>query len=565
MTTRRLRLSALLAALLLLLLTACGGGGGGGGDGDGAADDTTTDGATSDDDEGEPVDGGEVVFGVESETNAYSPHTFAGTAAGYNAAWLVFDPLIVRDEDGTLVPYLAQSLTPNAELTEFTIKLRPNVKFSDGTPLNAQTQKEAFEEFLRNGKGTRRQSETKEVASVEVIDDLTYKYVLSAPNAAWPDYLVGPIGWPFSVTAARAAGDDFASKPVGTGPFVLQEWTRDSQFIATKNPSYWQKGLPHLDKVTIRPIPDEDARGIALQAGDIDGTHSVRLSQFLTQMRDLAKSGDIELYESPGNSGSGTIFNTTNPPLDDKRVRRSLAFAMKPEDLISVVAGAGATKPRTTYYAPESPWFSKKASDAYPVNDVAQAKKLHDEYKNDPKRSDGKPVGAPIAFEFACTAIPSLQAQAQAYQAMWSDVGFEVALKPVEQSVHIQNAIEGKFQANCWRQGSDADPYTHLSVAHGDPAKNPGNFTNFSPPEIQTLLDQLRTTGDQKARFDILEKIQVILAEEVPVVWTGGNNEFIAAKPDVKGVASWKTPDGKTGNGANGGITFWSQVWREQS
>jgi peptide/nickel transport system substrate-binding protein len=564
MTTRRLRrLSALFAALLLLLLSACGGGGG---DGGGNGGDQTQSGAgTSGDDPGKPVEGGEVVMAVESETNAYSPHTFAGTAAGYNAAWLIFDPLIVRDKDGALVPYLAESLTHNDALTEFTIKLRPNVKFSDGTPLDAQTQKDAFEEFLRNGKGTRRQSETKEVASVEVVDPLTYKYVLSAPNAAWPDYLVGPIGWPFSVTAARAAGEDFASKPVGTGPYVLQEWTRDSQLIATKNPNYWQKGLPHLDKVTIRPIPDEDARGIALQAGDIDATHSVRLSQFLTQMRDMAKSGEIELYEAPGNSGSGTIFNTTNPPLDDVRVRRSLAFAMKPEDLISVVAGAGATKPRTTYYAPESPWFSKKASDAYPVDDPVQAKKLADEYRNDPKRSDGKPVGAPIAFEFACTAIPSLQAQAQAYQSMWNAVGYQVDLKPVEQSVHIQNAIEGKFQANCWRMGSDADPYTHLSVAHGDPAKNPGNFTNFSPPELQALIDQLRTTGEQKARFDILEKIQVILAEQVPVVWTGGNNEFIAAKPDVKGVATWKTPDGKAGNGANGGITFWSQVWRDKS
>ena len=559
-THRRWRLLALLTALLLLV-AACGGGDD---DAGGDADDGIQ-GATTDEDEGDPVTGGEVSFGVESETNAYAPHTFAGTAAGYNAAYLVYDPLLVRDEDGKLVPYLAESIEANDELTEFTIKLRPNVTFHDGTKLTAQVQKEAFDEFLKNGKGTRRQSETKDVTSVEVIDELTYKYVLAAGNAAWPDYLVGPTGWPFSVEAARAAGDDFASKPVGTGPFILQEWSRDSQFVATKNPDYWQEGLPYLDKVVVRPIPDEDARGIAMQAGDIDGTHSVRLSQFLTQMRELAKSGAVKMYESPGNSGSGTIFNTTSPPLDDVRVRRSLAFALRPAELISVVAGEGATEPRTTYYAPESPWFSEKASKAYPVNDPAQAKKLYDEYVNDPKRSDGKPVGSPVSFEFACTAIPSLQAQAQAYQAMWKEVGFEVDLKPVEQSVHIQNAIEGKYQANCWRQGSDADPYTYLSVAHGDPAKNPGNFTNFSPPELQSLLDGLRSTADAEERYDILEKIQMIISEEVPIVWTGGNNEFIVAKPELKGIASWKTPDGEKGNGANGGITFWSQVWRGEA
>ena len=559
MTAPRLRLSALLAALLLLSGAACGGGG----DGDDTGEDGIQ-GATTEEDEGEPVQGGEVVFGVESETNAYAPHTFAGTAAGYNAAWSIFDPLIVRDEEGTLTPYLAKSLTANEQLTEYTIELRPGVKFHDGTALTAQVQKEAFDEFLKNGQGTRRQSETKEVTSVEVIDELTYKYVLSAPNAAWPDYLVGPIGWPFSVAAARAAGQDFGSKPVGTGPFVLQEWVRDSHLVATRNPNYWQKGLPHLDKITIRPIPDEDARGIAIEAGDIDGTHSVRLSQFLTQMRDLTKTGSVKMYESPGNSGSGTIFNTTTPPLDDVRVRRAAAYALRPAELISVVAGEGATEPRTTYYAPTSPWFSKKASDAYPVDDAAEAKKLYDQYVNDPSRSDGKPVGQPVSFEFACTAIPSLQAQAQAYQAMWKEIGFQVDLKPVEQSVHIQNAIEGKFQANCWRQGSDADPYTHLSVAHGDPATNPGNFTNWSPPALKPLLDELRTTADSEERFDVLKQIQMLVSEEVPVVWTGGNNEFIVAKPELKGIASWKTPDGKKGNGANGGITLWGHVWRDE-
>lgn len=557
MSLARGRFAVLLAAVALLV-AACGGG-----DGDDPGGGAANEPRVEEEKEGKPKTGGELIVAVESETNAYSPHTFAGTAAGINAARTIFDPLLVRDAEGALVPYLAQSVKVNAELTEFTVTLRPNVLFSDGTKLTAQVQKEAFEEFLKNGKGTRRQSEIKEVASVEVIDELSYKYVLSAPNGAWSDYLTGPIGWAFSVAAARAAGDDFASKPVGTGPFVLKEWVRDSQFVAERNPNYWQKGLPYLDKITIKPIPDEDARGIALEAGDIDVSHSVRLSQFLTNMRTLAKSGTVKMFEAPGNSGSGTIFNTTAPPFDDVRVRKAAAHALRPADLISVVAGEKATEPRTTYYAPDSPWFSKKASDAYPKFDLAKAKKFYDEYVNDPKRSDGKPVGSPVSFEFACTAIPSLQAQAQAYQEMWKQVGFEVSLKPVEQSVHIQNALEGKFQANCWRQGSDADPYTHLSVAHGDPAKNPANFTNFSPPEFVPLLEELRSTSDPDERFATLEKIQLIMADQVPLVWTGGNNEFIVAKPEVKGVATWKTPDGKLGDGAKSGVTHWSQVWKD--
>lgn len=135
---------AVFVVAMVLLVAACGGGGGDD-PGGGTADEPRVE------DEGKPKTGGEIVVAVESETNAFSPHTFAGTAAGINAARAIFDPLLVRDADGKLVPYLAQSITANDELTEFTIKLRPNVSFSVGTKLTALVQTEGFDEFLQAG------------------------------------------------------------------------------------------------------------------------------------------------------------------------------------------------------------------------------------------------------------------------------------------------------------------------------------------------------------------------------------------------------------------------------
>lgn len=551
-----------LLALLLasgLVLGACGGG-----DGDEpiAAEDPDTTTATSEEatEEGEPVAGGSATMAVEAETNSYLPSEFAGTAAGYNVAWSIYDPLMQRNAEGVLEPYLAESLEPNDDLSEWTLTLRPGVMFHDGTALDAAALKDNFDNYLK--------AETANTVGdlagyeMEVVDDLTVKYVLEQPSAALPDILRGPVGWPFSPTAAAAAGDDFGSQPVGTGPFKFVSWQRDSRFVAERNEDYWQEGLPYLDEVVFTPIPDEDSRAAAMAAGDIDATHSVRLSAFLANVRDIP---GVEIYLGPGNSGSGAIFNTEAPPLDDARIRRSLSYALDQDALIGVIAGEAAdvTEKRTQYYSESSPFYSEEVAEAWPTNDPEEAQRLYDEYVNDPARSDGKPVGSPVAFTYACTAVPSLQEQAQAYQAMWAAIGYEVTLQAVEQSVHIQNGLKGQFMANCWRQGSDIDPYVYLSNAFGDPEVEVSNFTNYRNDTVVEVLETLRTNADVDVRADAIERLGLLLAEDVPNTWTGGNNEFIGAVPELHGIDTWEMPDGGAGSGAANGITMWGHIWRE--
>jgi peptide/nickel transport system substrate-binding protein len=200
------------------------------------------------------------------------------------------------------------------------------VLFHDGTPLNAEAIKYAFDNHLKVA-GSTVAGNLRDVDSVTVVDDLTVTYDLNRANAAFPDLLQGPIGWPFSPTAAQAAGEDFGSQPVGTGPFKLVSYTRDNATVLERNEDYWQEGLPYLDRITFRPIPDEESRLAAFQSGDVDAVHSVRLSGFGGQVRAL---DDVEVFEGPGNSGSGAIFNTTQPPVDDARVRRGLSLALEP-------------------------------------------------------------------------------------------------------------------------------------------------------------------------------------------------------------------------------------------
>src|SRR5690606_31141802 len=125
---------------------------------------------------------------------------------------------------------------------------------------------------------------------LRVDDELTFTYVLDAPNAAFDDLLTGPVGWPFSVEACRAAGDDCGDQIAGTGPFRLVEWTRGSELVVERNPDYWRTDadgiqLPYLDRITFRPIPDDSSRWLSVTSGTIDAGHTFQ-AQSIALARD---------------------------------------------------------------------------------------------------------------------------------------------------------------------------------------------------------------------------------------------------------------------------------------
>ena len=265
-----------------------------------------------------------------------------------------------RGADGEMHPYLAESIEPNADLTQWTLKLRPDITFHDGTPLNAQALKTVFDDYLK-APGTNTSGGLADV-TMEIVDDLTVVYAMPNPNSGWPDQLGLAVGWPFSPTAAAAAGEDAGSKPVGTGPFVFDSWERDSRLVLKKNPNYWQEGLPYLDEIVFQPIPDEDTRISSLSSGDIDVLQTLRQSSGV-KVRDLE---GVDSYEQLGNTTGVTIFNTTVPPLDDVRVREALALAVDQEQIIEIQGGAGVVPTSSQIFNEDDTYYSEAVADAWP-------------------------------------------------------------------------------------------------------------------------------------------------------------------------------------------------------
>jgi peptide/nickel transport system substrate-binding protein len=390
-----------------LMLSGCGG----------------TDGFVADnlppEDPGPPRHGGSITVALEAETNSFLPGRGAIGAPGTNIAMAIFDPLIRRDHEGNRRPYLAESITPNDDYTVWTLRLRPGVRFHDGTPLDAAALKWNFDN-LHKVPGSLTWGSIRDVERMEIVDELTVEYHLAKGIVAFPDLLINAVGWPFSPTAAQKYGEDAGSNPVGTGPFRFVSWRRDDRLVVRRNDDYWWDGLPYLDDIVFRPIPDEDSRLASLNARSVDAMQSLRQS-IIAQVRAIP---NLHRYEFYGNNGGGANINTARPPLDDARIRRALAWALYQDALIEVLGGTDITPAKTQHYTIGSRWYSERVAAAWPRNDQQEARELLEAYMNDANRSDGRARGEPVSIEFRCPPDPSLIELPQMYLALWRAVGF---------------------------------------------------------------------------------------------------------------------------------------------
>jgi peptide/nickel transport system substrate-binding protein len=477
----------------------------------------------------------------------------------------MYDTLTRRSAEGAVEPFLAESLESNDALTEWTLKLRPNVKFHDGTTLDSAAVKANFD--AAKAPTSRCAGALSPVKEMQVVDNLTVKYILNSPYGPFAELLSGAPGYIYSPANATAKGADVSANPVGAGPFMFESWERDSKLTLKKNPNYWQEGLPYLDSVVFKPIPDEDAR-LASLGTEVDIMFTLR-QEYVRQARD--RGDEVTRIEKIGNNSGGSIFNTVVPPVDDKRIRKALAHAMNQKDLIKILGGEGISPETTQFFSKDSPWYSEKVAEGYPKYDVAAGKKLVEEYKADPARSDKKPVGTEVTVTFNCPPDPTLVAVAQGYQQMAAAVGIKMDLQQVEQATHINNAVgkppytSADYMINCWRLGGQADPdsilYNQYTAVEGQAA----NVTNFTSPEVQALLKTGRESADFDERYKAYEELGLIFNEEVPHVWTGATAASTAFLPKVKNVNTYKFPgDGDIKGEMEQAVSEVAQIWIEE-
>ncbi len=464
--------------------------------------------------------GGTLTVGLELDIPGFDPLKVGvyDTAANI-AASLIFDTLVGLDDNGKAKPKLALSWSSSDDSRTWTFKLRPDVKFHDGTPFNAQAVKWNFDRQKDPKNNCRCAFYISNILSVEAKDDLTVVYHLKDPAVNFPVLLARPgqNETVHSPTAIQTKGDDYNRNPVGTGPFIVKSWTAGDRMVLERNPDYWNKGHPHLDRVILRPLPDSQSRFASLKAGETDLVWADEYEA--DNIMRARKDPTLQVLSYAGSGAAVNAINTKVPPLDDVRVRRALVMALDRKKISQALTN-GLARPATNPYGDGS-WVKCKDDGALP-EDPAKAKVLIKEY------------GKPVKFKMLFTATPRGRANGQVLQQLWKNVGADMEIEQVDQATFPPRAFQRKFDIIGWRivDFPDPDVQMYANFHTGSPVA----LANYSNPELDKLLEHARVTPDESERIEDYCAISRIINQEAIWFWTFQNTYYAIAKAKVKGV-----------------------------
>jgi ABC-type transport system substrate-binding protein len=338
--------------------------------------------------------------------------------------------------------------------------------------------------------------------------------------------------------------------PVGTGPFVFESWVIGDRFVATKNPDYWREGLPYLDGVEFRIVPDVDTRVQALRADNVDIMHTSD-PESITQMQTESDNGDYQLEVSDGEGEeSFVMLNLESPPLDDLRVRRALAHATDRETYVATTAG-GLPQVADSLFTPDSPWY---AATDYPAFDLGAAQALVDEYEAE---------NGEIVIDLATTTSPDNQRSIALLADMWAEVGIEAVPANYEQNTFIVDALGGRYQANLWRQFGAIDPD---SDAHWWRSDSTLNFARIKDDEVDEALRLGRESADTATRVEAYAALQERFNELLPYIWLHHSVWAVAYQNDVHGVTASFPDDPESRIPMGGNFTavhLLTEMWKD--
>ena len=285
--------------------------------------------------------------------------TLARTYVGRIVFASFCDKLFDIDAKLNVVPQLALSHETSADGKAVTIKLRPNVKFHDGEPFNAEAAKFSLERHLTMT-GSFRKPEVGAIDTIDVVDPLTIRLNLKAPFSPLIAQLTDRAGMMVSPKAAKEAGDKFGLKPVCAGPYKFVERVQQDRIVFEKFADYWNKDNVHIDRIVYLPIVDATVRLASLKSGGLD-----LLERLLaTDIKDVRADSKLKLSTALELGYQGMDLNLANgekaksPLGQNAKVRQALNYAIDRDALTQVVFN-GEFVPGNQWVNPENSYFQK--------------------------------------------------------------------------------------------------------------------------------------------------------------------------------------------------------------
>jgi peptide/nickel transport system substrate-binding protein len=493
---------------------------------------------------GPPKSGGILRFGLNAETNGWSPVVDEWAGSAYIVAGAIFDHLAEYDDHDVPQPYLAESITSNSTFTQWRIKMRSGVTFQDGEVCDAQAVADNLNQQRASAlTGAVFQS----VSAVKVVDPLTVEVDMSQP---WSTFMATLTTQPGAMAAPKAmldkdpsssnpGGDGGATKPVGTGPFTFVSWTQNDKLIVKKNPNYWQKGFPYLDGIQFQVITQTDSRTSALQTGAVDAIEQNDPPQ-LKKIAALAEAGKLQFFTDSGlqQTEAFQAFNTAKPPFNDPLARQIVAYATDRENLVKVPL-EGVFSPAVGPFGPQEPFYSSVGQPAY---DPTKAKELEQQYE--------KKYGHPLSFSMIVTPATTVVAIGTFLQQGMKQAGAKMTLKPEDQATLITDVILGNYDSTAFQLfGSPTLDLNYVFIANSTirPIGQLSlNFSRYNDPVLTKALDDARKTDNLQEQIAQYKIVQQQLATNLMFVFWAHLLQSIAYSNSVHGLTGYKLPNGKT-------------------
>ena len=449
---------------------------------------------------------------------------------GVNQWRQVCEYLTFTGYDNLTVPWLLDKWEANADVTEWTLFLKQGIMFNDGTELTAADVKFNFEQWLSEEIGSSMLGLMGGYLSandVEIADDYTLKLHLSAPQIAVPEHL---FHYPAMILPQTFEGD-IVRQPVGTGPFMMEEYLETERAVFTRREDYWLMGadgqpLPYLDKLVFLDLGEEEsARVAALQSGQVDNIFNPNAEAW-EAVKDLPS---IAVYSAPTAQTFVIRMRVDQEPWTDNRVRKAFKMCMERQKMLDLAWFGAGVLGHDAHVAPVHPEYCEKEIPEY---DPEGAKALLAEA--------GYPDG--LEVELTTQEARAEPAMAQVIKESALAGGFDVKLNLVPSSNYWDVWTEVPLGITIWAHralGTMVLALAYTADADGNPA--PWNETAWVDEEFSTLLKQAEGTLDVEARREIMCQLEDIQMERGSIAIAFWTSVWYIANKRIKNVDAHPT------------------------
>jgi peptide/nickel transport system substrate-binding protein len=480
-----------------------------------------------------PKPGGTFTYGLNQAPETIDPEvtTYAVTnKININTV----DPLIWQAPDLSYVPGIAEAWDVAPDATAYTFHLRKDVKFHDGTPVNADAVKFSWDRIMNpDTKSKTAIGQMGPFKQAVVVDEFTVRAEFTGPYAPFLDSVSQSYCSPISPTAVQKYGADFAHNLVGTGPFKLKEWVENDHVTLEKNPDYnWapkifgHQGPAYLDQIVFKIIVDDATRTGTVQSGETDGIDSVAPKDFSLFKDDP----NYQVLTAPV-AGIPNVFalNTEKPPTNDLAIRQALNYGID-KQTISTTLFFDQNPPAYGPLNAATLGFDPTLKDLYPY-DPKKANQILDEAGwvkgSDGIRAKGGQQAKVSLYTGTTDTTPPL------IQAQWKDIGIAVDIQQMDYNALIPIVTKGG--ANLGNIGwIQADPDVVRYLLYSKNIGTGYGWTFFRSAELDNLIDSAAATPDQEKRKQLYAQIQQMTMKNALIVPVDDLAAIYALKSYVK-------------------------------